>query len=264
MNYIGIRGHRGSGKQTVAYLLGQTIDWILSDNFKDTYENDFKRWCNNIIKDEDIINEVSLIKVYFDSFGDSPKTFVSLLLGMDPGTTNNDYYKDHTIINLKDFSYKVYDDIPDDIECLSAEELYKLFNAKKEPATILKDIYVTLREFVMYFGKEVMQRYFGLNVWVKTLRASEEWYQSTYNDKNYYKIYYDIKFPSEVTYIKDKNGVIVKVSRPGSKKKGKDRLLHDDRYDYEVVIGDSLYDLKDTIYEIAEEIIKNNTYGKEN
>ena len=30
MNYIGIRGHRGAGKQTIAYLLGETIDYILS------------------------------------------------------------------------------------------------------------------------------------------------------------------------------------------------------------------------------------------
>ena len=29
MNYIGIRGHRGAGKKTIAYLLGETINYIL-------------------------------------------------------------------------------------------------------------------------------------------------------------------------------------------------------------------------------------------
>lgn len=272
MNYIGIRGHRGAGKQTIAYLLGNSIDWIINKRNKiekfslEDFDLDFKKWCDLIKSNEDIIHDTTLNKVYFDSFGDAPKTFVSLLLGIDLNVTNNDYYKDHMIINIKDFSSKLYEVIPDNIKCITAEDLYKMLCNKKEPAVILKDTYISLRDFIMYFGREVMQRYFGLNVWVKTLQTSDEWYLSTYNDTNYYKIYMDIKFPSEVTYIKDKNGIVIKVNRPGSKKKGSDRLLHDDRYDYEISIGESLYDLKDIIFEISNEIIENNILknGKKN
>lgn len=267
MNYIGIRGHRGAGKQTVAYLLGNTLDYLLDKkkmaNEIDSgeFNNFFIQKCNDIINNENIIDDTDLKKVYFDSFGDSPKTFCSLLLGCDPKLTYNDYYKDHIIINIKDFSYKLYDYIPNNIKCLSAEELYKMFNNNTEPSVILKDTYTTLREFIMYFGREVMQRYFGLNVWIKTLKMNEERYSETYNDSNYYKIYMDIKFPSEVTYIKDKKGIIIKVSRPKYKKNGADRLAHDDRYDYDVVIGNNLYDLKQTILNIANEIIY--SYDKE-
>lgn len=269
MNYIGIRGHRGAGKQTVSYLLGCTLDYLIEwkkgSNIlsEEEFKEFFIRCCDEIIADENIVDTVNLKRIYFDSFGDGPKTFVSLLLGCDPSMTYSDYDKDHTIVNLRDFSYETYEVIPDNINCLDAEELYKLFSNKKEPSVILKNTYTTLREFIMYFGREVMQRYFGLNVWVKTLRANEERYGSSYNDQNYYKIFTDLKFPSEVTYIKDKKGVVVKVSRPGFKKKGSDKLSQDDRYDYEVVIGKNLYDLQNTIYDIAIDIINNNNYGKE-
>lgn len=264
MHYIGVRGHRGAGKQTIAYLLGCTIDriikWKNSDLILSNEEFDkfFKDRCDEIIKNENMVDEVNLDKVYFDSFGSGPKTFVSLLLGIDTQMTYSDYYKDHTVVNLRDFSYTVYQTIPDNIKCLDSEELYELFNNTGEPSVILKNTYTTLREFIMYFGKEVMQRYFGLNVWVKTLRVNENRYGNSYNDTNYYTIYTDIKFPSEVTYIKDKEGIIVKVSRPKGKKKGTDRLSQDERYDYEVVIGDNLYDLKNNIFDIANEIVTNN------
>ena len=52
--------------------------------------------------------------------------------------------------------------------------------------------------------------------------------------------------------------MVVKVNRPKYKKKGKDMLKHDDRYDYEVNIGDSLYDLSEPIWDIAIDIINKN------
>ena len=264
MNYIGIRGHRGAGKMTIAYLLGETINYLIPklkhDNiytFDDEFKEVYTKWCEWVKEDEDIITGTDLEKVYFENFGDGPKTIVALILGMDAELLYDDWHKDHTVVNLKDFSYTIYpNEIP--VNCLEAEELYQLFNAKKEPAVILKDKYVTLREFIMYFGKEIMQRYFGLNVWVKSLKMSDSRYPSPYNDKNYYKIFADAKFPSEITYIKDNNGIIIKVNRPGHKKKGKDMLLHDDRYDYEVTIGDRLEDTAQAIFDIAYDIINKN------
>ena len=117
----------------------------------------------------------------------------------------------------------------------------------------------------IYFGHEIMQRYFGLNVWVKSLKNNDTRYPVSYNDTNYYQIFTDAKFPSEITYIKDNNGVVVKVNRPSHKKKGNDRLKNDDRYDYEVNIGESLVDLANPIFDIALDIInKNIKNGKEN
>lgn len=269
MNYIGIRGHKGAGKKTIAYLLGNTIEYITKHNKgEDTlpYNNQFTSWCDNIITDENIVQDISLDDIYFDSFGDTPKLLAELLLGCDQKYLYNDYYKDHVVVNMRDFSCKVYDELPDNIKLYDADEMYMNFSQKKNPTPITKDLYITLREFIMYFGREVMQRFFGLNVWVKSLVASSERFTSIFNDENAYKIFMDIKFPSEVTYIKDHNGIIINVTRPGHRKRGSDKLSQDIRIDYEVVIGKNLYDLSEIIYNIAEEIIKNNTdkNGEEN
>ena len=60
-------------------------------------------------------------------------------------------------------------------------------------------------------------------------------------------------------------GVIVRVSRPNHKKpKGLDKLSQDNRIDYEVEIGDNLYDTKEQLLNIAKDIINKNNYGKVN
>lgn len=269
MNYIGIRGHKGAGKKTISYLLGNTIEYIMNMNRgieQDSYNNMFVSWCDNIVTDENIVQNIALDNIYFDSFGDTPKLLTELLLGCDQKYLYDDYYKDHVIVNMRNFKCSVYDIIPSDIKLFDAEGMYNNFSQKKNPLPITKDLYITLREFIMYFGREVMQRFFGLNVWVKSLAASSKRFNNIFDEDQAYKIFMDVKFPSEVTYIKDRNGIIINVTRPGHRKRGSDKLSQDVRIDYEVVIGKNLYDLSKIIYNIANEIIKNNTKenGKEN
>lgn len=263
MKYIGIRGHRGAGKNTVAFLLGNTINHLLTtkDFNKERFDSLFQIWCDDIVTDERIIHTASLEKVYFESFSDSLKLIIQLLLGCPQDFLYSDYHKDHTIVNVRDFSYRVYDNIPEDMQIYNSTELYNIMSVNP-PATIVKNTYITLREFILYFGKDVMQRYFGLNVWVKTLRSSQDFFSSIFIEQDEWKIYTDVKTPAEVTYIKgvEKNrGYIVKVSRPGHKKqsRGIDRLNQDNRYDYEVIIKGELVDIKDNILEIAKKIINN-------
>jgi hypothetical protein len=129
--------------------------------------------------------------------------------------------------------------------------------ASTDPEPLTDDVYMTLREFILYFGIYVMQNAFGRNVWVKSLIANNKYYNGLFQDDcNRYKIFPDIKASSEITYIKDKGGVIVKVSRPGHKKVGgMDLLRGDSRYDYEVVIDGELESLSSQILKIANEII---------
>ena len=266
MNYIGIRGHRGSGKKTIAYLLGCAIEYTISPNLFPLDRDRsaiFKVWCDKVMDDEYITSHSNLKHIYFSAFKETPELLTELLFGFTGDVTFDDFHKDHTILNLKDFSYTTYDEVPNDLKLYTAEELYNYFISKKEPTAITKDLYASLREVVMYFGREVMQRFFGLNVWVKTLRSCDDRYPYNFNDNLYYKIFTDLKYPSEATYIKEKQGVIVKVNRPGHKKRGVDKLLHDDRIDYELEVGEGLYDLEDKIFEIAEAIIKQNEYVEE-
>ena len=71
-----------------------------------------------------------------------------------------------------------------------------------------------------------------------------------------YKIFVDLKAPTEVTYVKENDGFIIKINRPNNiKKKGFDKLVDDNRFDYELNINGSLYDLKDDIMKLSK-IIK--------
>lgn len=257
MLYIGVRGHRGAGKSTISYLVGNTLDYILRNETED-YDKLYRIWCDDIVKDEKVIHDSQLNHVYFDSFSDTLKLWVKLLIGCPNSYMYDDYYKDHMIINMKDFSYKVYEEIPDNIKMYSHEELYDVMPKDRAPITITKNIYISLRNFIMYFGLEVMQRFFGSNVWVKSLNCSSEFYNSIFDSG--IKIFTDVKTPGEVTYIKNKDGYIIKVSRPNHKKSPQktDKLSQDNRFDFEITIRDDLYDTKDIIWEISNKIL----YGK--
>ena len=216
------------------------------------------------MNDESIIDKCSLNHVYFDSFSDTLKLFVELMTGIPHDYIYNDWYKDHVVINVKDFSYIVYENIPENIQLYTHEELYKSIPKDSNPTAFNKNIYITLREFILYFGMEVMQRYFGLNVWIKALKVNENRFNTIFIDDNDYKIYTDVKTPSEVTYILDKGGYIIHITRPNNRKKsaGFDKLSKDGRIDYTIYVGGSLYELKEQILQIATQIIKNDGKDK--
>lgn len=260
MNYIGIRGHRGAGKSSIAWLLANTIDFIKQGNEgllnKEIFDNLYKRWCNQIMLDPNVFNEEGLQYVYLDSFSDSIKTFIQLLLGCPEEYLKEDSYKDTIVINLRDFSCTPIEQL-NDIELVTSNELYDSIDKDTDPQPLMKNTYITLREFILYFGLDVMQRFFGRNVWVKSLRVNTEMLDKFYDGKGMYKVYMDLKTPAEATYIKQQNGLIVNVVRPGHKKgqSGLERLGRDDRIDYTIEVNGDLYNTKNDVVNIANDII---------
>lgn len=257
MKYIGIRGHKGSGKKSISYLLGNTIEYVLTHNSINDkeYSELFTNWCDELMNTEDVIYSANLTRVYFDNFSDTLFTLLSLMLNIPVDKLHTDYYKDHLVVNIKDFETTVYDTIPSTMKLYTAEEYFKK-SSTKVPKSICEDTYMVLREFVMYFGKEVMQRYFGLNVWIKMLNSSKSLFNSIFNDNGSYKIFCDVKTPSEVSYIKNENGIIVKIIRHATRQKI-DALVNDIRVDYTITVDSDLYSLKDSILNLANNIIDN-------
>lgn len=264
MNYIGIRGHRGAGKNSISYLLGNTLEYInqvgdpeLSGNL---FEHDYNHWCDTLMKSENCINEISLTHVYFDSFSDSIKLFIKLILGCPDEYVYEDKYKDLIVINLKDLSYKPLSEFEKEPKLKTANEVYKLmpFNSDEKPTKLYNDHYMKLSEFIMYFGFEVMQRFFGKNIWVKIMQSNSSVYDGFFeemSDQIYYKIFSDIKAHAEETFIRNNNGVIVKIMRPGHKKGGsklQDELMTD--CDFSIIIDGDLYSIKDKIINLAKNI----------
>ena len=261
MKYIGIRGHRGAGKSTVAYLLSNTIQYLLDHGDEhpiEQFTKEFHGWCEEFRNDETCISRMDLDGVIIEGFGDTPRMLLSMLTGIPYSDMWDDYKKDHLIINLKNFETIEVDDVAAFSNKLwEAREYFITTTASTDPEVLKAAVYLTLRELILYCGIYVMQNAFGLNVWVKSLAANSSFFNGLFpDDENGYKIFQDIKARSEISYIKDRGGFIIKVSRPGHKKSGgMDLLKGDSRFDYEVNITGELEDLRDRILTIAKHII---------
>ena len=273
MNYIGIRGHRGAGKSSIAYLLGHTLDFISREGEgsldSEIFDSLYKSWCYELMNNPNCINEASINNVYFESFSDSIKTFIRLLLGCPEEYLYEDKYKDIIAVNLRNLHCIDLSKQPmtNDLSTkfVTASEMHQSIDHELPPQQINMNRYMLLREFIMYFGLEVMQRYFGVNVWVKSLKRNSELYDAFYDTGGCYKIFIDLKTPAEVTYIKQKEGIVVNVNRPSNKKgkSGLERLGRDDRIDYNIEVKGDLYGLKNEIINISKNIIERFKYGKD-
>lgn len=247
MQFIGITGHRGSGKTSVGYLLGNILDCLKRDYSKDEIEDLYPTWCATIKENNNAIYDCCLDNVYFDEFGDMPKAFVASLLSVDMNILNNDTLKDKMFVNMKDFKLYPYDK---SFKVLTAKELVEYTKAnspKRWP-----DVYVSLRNFAAYFSINIMQSIFGTDVWVKTRRQNE----SLYGEPNFeYTIFSDVKTKEEINYIKEKNGVMIRTLNP-STRKSDIGISNTENTDADFIINTegNLVDLFNKIYEIGEKI----------
>ena len=156
------------------------------------------------------------------------------------------YMKDNLYINLKDFSK--HTDKAD--IAITADEY--MAHVPTTPKKVSKDIYMSLREFIEFFSVDIMQRYFGSNVWVKMLNLAREKYGEL---EDGWRIFADVKFDFELQYIKDNNGIVIGTKRPSKKKKTtKVSNKIDASMDYTINTEGELETLFEPIYEIAKDI----------
>lgn len=249
---VGIRGHRGAGKESVAYLLACTLDFMSKRATQSYTEDEFKKEFNimyndgvkKIVDDKDeALRNTNFTYIYLDAFGDAPKAMVQQLLGCDSEYIWDEYWKDHVVVDLETFNVEEVDELPDDL--ITADDLIDGFGVGK----------MSLRDFILYFGINVMQKYFGQDVWVKSTAQNDRRNEEYFEDG--IRIYTDIKAPTELTYLIDKQAVIINVERRGFKKRGGLDLLKDDtRWDFNLQIkGNDLMSIKDDILKIAEHIL---------
>jgi hypothetical protein len=263
--YIGIRGHRGSGKISIAYLLANTIEYLIDfKEFGDDFDGLYKEWCDELMKDEQTaVYNIDTPHVYLESFGDLPKMLTEMLTSIPHEYIYSDYYKDHVFINIRTMEFIVMDDneiFNFNHDLWKSQDLIEL--VEENGLGEFDSYWMSLREFILYYAK-VTSKYLGNDIWVKLLRMNEKRdfeMQNKYNifgKSDKYKIFVDLKAPTEVSYVKDNDGIIIKIDRPNNiKEKGFDKLENDTRIDWRLYIDGSLYSLKESVMELAK-IIKN-------
>lgn len=246
--YIGVRGHRGAGKPTVSFLLAGAIDWYIE---KRSFDEEFEEFYQSLIDDiknnpDDFIVSRQFNYVYLESFSDTQRVMCSMLLGIDIDNFYSEYSKDHLKVHLSDLTVTEVSD-GDDGQLTTAEDLLARETTEDEC--------MSLREFCSYYSLG-LQRLMGNEIWIHSLEKTDT------SDCGYgtpFKIFYDVKLPSEVSYIIERDGYIVKVIRPKHKKCStslSSKLDKDNRVDFEVLIdGDDMMSCKDDIKEIVHVIV---------
>ena len=244
--YIGVRGHRGAGKPTVSFLLAGTIEWYIEKrNFDEEFEEYYKGLMEDIVNNpDDFICSRQFDYVYLESFSDTQRVMCAMLLGIDIDSFYSEYSKDHLKVLLCDLSVS---DVEDGDNLVTAEDLLV-----REPA---EGDCMSLREFCSYYSLGI-QKLMGDGIWINSLNRSET------NNREYgtpFKIFYDVKLPSEVSYVIERDGYIVKVLRPKHEKKQttmSSKLDNDDRVDFEVLIdGEDMESCKEDLKEITHVIV---------
>lgn len=248
MKYIGITGHRGSGKTSTAYLIGNILDCLKHGHSKEAIKMCYTDWCGKIKNNQNAIYDCALDYIYFDEFGEMPKSFVAQLLSIDMSVLDNDTMKDTMYVNLSDF--KLYS--REDNFCV-VDSKWLLLN--KSDNCFGKPVYMPLREFVKCFSIDIMQNIFGSNVWLKVLKVND----SRWNEPDSgWRVFSDVKTTDEIEYIKNKQGVLIRTKHPSNKKSKKGITnIENCNPDYIIDTSGELIDLFDSIYEIAEKIYNN-------
>ena len=243
---IGIRGHRGAGKESVAYLLASAIEYFNNPGADEPFDVMYQKAVDRLVENKDeALSNIELSIVYLDAFGDAPKAMVQQLLGCDFKYLWEEYWKDHAVVDLQTFEVEEVEVLPDGL--ITADDLKDGFGVGR----------MSLREFILYFGINVMQKYFGQDVWVKSTARNDMLNEEGEFTSDGIRIYTDIKAPTELAYVIGRGGKIINVERKGYKKKGGlDLLKGDDRWDYLIEIkGDDLMSIKDDIKQIAESLL---------
>ena len=178
-----------------------------------------------------------------DEFGEMPKSFVAQLLSIDMSVLDNDTLKDTMYVNMSNFKLYAYDD---SVKVINAEGILS------KPAKKWKDTYISLREFIKVFSIDIMQRFFGSDVWLKSRRVNEEKWNHFIDG---WKLFTDVKTKEEINYIKDNNGIIIRTIRPLNRK-AVEGITNTQNADSDFIINTEgqLIDLFDKIYEIGEKI----------
>lgn len=273
IKYIGIRGHRGAGKNSISFLIGASIQYYMHCRNWDNYDQFYERWVQDLLNHPDTTNiwynlDMDWTHIYFESFGDMPKLTISNILGMDESWMFDEEKKNTILINLRTFEIVDLNNpessvIRNNWKVYTAKELFELryneIDSEQKPRVFRDGEYITLGEMILYFGKYMCQNFLGCNVWVKSLKANNRRWGEDLDLNHTYKIFVDCKFPQEISYIRDKGGVIVKVLRPGNIKEDSDisnELDFDARYDFEVNVPEDLMAIKETIQELTLKIIE--------
>ena len=173
------------------------------------------------------------------AFADPLKKMLSDLLNISLSTFYNRTSKETCIINMPTLQYGFVN------EKLSDSKFNKMVK-QLDPELLNSNL--SLRQLLQYFGTEIMQKYFGKRVWIN----------STLQDPSEYKLISDLRFIEEYNAIKERDGIVIYVNRPGyefgqhASEREMKELLENNKYDFIIDNNSSVEDLFEQVKYVVE------------
>ena len=127
MKYIGIKGTNKRENKIVSYLIGYVMESYLTNKSINTLIwNEWDMVSNQMIDemlDDPMFEGREFQHIYYESFGDTVKLFVRLLLNCDARYVEDAYYKDNYVVNMKNFNILNKQDVEAD-SIVTSNDLY--------------------------------------------------------------------------------------------------------------------------------------------
>lgn len=226
-NLIAVSGVKGSGKDSVSSMIQFCLSvpkwmqtyWIYK-NFRRLIHKKYKRVA----------------------FADPLKGMLATLLNIPEEWFSNRSFKEFYVVNIPDLEIS-----SDSINRLSDSKFNKLVKNLDPSLTESK---LTIRQLMQYFGTQVMQTYFGRNVWIN----------STLKNAKDNTIITDLRFKAEYEAVKNSNGIIIYVSRPNcefgqhASEREMEELLNNNKYDYVIENDGSIQELFNKVKKICNDL----------
>lgn len=232
---IGINGKIGSGKDTV----GAIIQYLTA--------TDTGRFCLGRIESGKSIDGHHNSTFEVKKFAGKLKTTASLLTGIPVEKFEDQEFKKTYLNEEWNSPYNIPFSGPDFVE---------------------HDGRMTVRELLQKLGTDAMRDNLHENVWVNALfadykpsvvRSADSFDLSTYDSKYPNWVITDMRFPNEMDAVKEREGITIRVVRPGTEvgTHPSETALDDEHFDYEIVNSGTIENLIDMVRAIlvAEDII---------
>ena len=233
MDTIGIICGNNTTSKTLRYLLGIGVGVNRDINKRDDIDEESKKyeWMTEYAKAIDFAKsrpdemmkgdacDANKYNIYFASFSDSLIYIVSLLTSVPWEYFDNDK-KHKYIININTYDYR--EKTPEDT-VVSPEYIFNdrwrdaQYRAVHNKHTEISNEWMTLNDFVVYFGFYICRNFLGKNIWTKVEETSNKRFPP---EPNSIRIYDDIRSLGEYEYIKKCGGKIVRVETKDNNKGG--------------------------------------------
>lgn len=234
---IGICARKGAGRRTAAWLLAQTIEEQRKGTPYEKYKALFECWVKLVIIDPSEASSTD--HVVLDSFGehilDQLKQFCPTLVEYDLHDDNvleMIYVNPYTFEVITEGMIRGMELDGSEVYTATAEEFAEYVELNR---LVPQDQWLRLDQFIMYFARNVMKKWFGPNVWLNVAVATAGAMGSSDT-----RIYWDVKTQAELDYISKNKGIIIEL-RNADREKDANESYRDIKYlDPDVVLDTTL------------------------